>query len=123
MRSLILGIVSSGGSLVLLVAASTAQLPLPPAPTGQRVPDDQSEGAIFEYQGKLAGTPKKEDAERKLTGKVRIEGSAVFDISPTFALPSKDQVKKAVDGVVAGKGVNLKLPPPPQQKCLGEYRP
>jgi hypothetical protein len=123
MRSLILGIVSSGGSLVLLVSASTAQLPLPPAPTGQRAPDDQIEGTIFEYQGKLAGTPKKEDAERKLTGKFRIEGSAVFDISPTFALPSKDQVKKTVDGVVAGKGVNLKLPPPPQQKRLGEYRP
>jgi hypothetical protein len=100
----------------------TAQPPLPPAPTGARAPDDQIEGTIFEYQGKLNGTPKKEDAERQLSGKFRIEGSAVFDVSPTFALPSKDQVKKAVDGIVAGKGVNLKLPAPPQQKRLGEYR-
>jgi hypothetical protein len=105
-----------------LVAPSVAQLPLPPAPTGARAPDDQIEGTIFEYQGKLNGAPKKDDEERKLAGKFRIEKSAVFDVSPTFALPSKEQVKKAVDGVVAGKGVNLKLPAPPQQKRLGEYR-
>ena len=108
--------------LGLLQATSIAQLPAPPAPPGQRLPDDQIEGTIFEYQGKLAGTPRKEDEDRKLSGKFRVEGSAVFDVSPTFALPSKDQVKKAVDGVVAGKGVNLKLPAPTQQKRLGEYR-
>jgi hypothetical protein len=99
-----------------------AQLPAPPAPAGQRLPDDQIEGTIFEYQGKLTGTPRKEGADRKLAGKFRIEGSAVFDISPTFAVPSKEQVKKAVDGVIAGKGGNLKLPAPPQQKRLGEFR-
>jgi len=110
------------GWLSLLASPSVAQLPAPPAPTGARAPDDQIEGTIFEYQGKLSGTPKKEDEERTLAGKFRIEKSAVFDVSPTFALPSKDQVKKAVDGVVAGKGVNLKLPPAPQQKRLGEYR-
>jgi hypothetical protein len=110
------------GLLVSLVSPALAQLPLPPAPTGQRLPDDQIEGTIFEYQGKLTGAPRKEDEDRKLAGKFRVEGSAVFDVSPTFALPSKEQVKKAVDGVVAGKGVNLKLPPPPQQKRLGEYR-
>jgi len=37
-------------------------------------------------------------------------------------VPSKEQVKKAVDGVIAGKGGNLKLPAPPQQKRLGEFR-
>jgi hypothetical protein len=98
-----------------------AQLPLPRNPTAQRLPNDQVEGTIFEYRGKLQGTPKKEDEDRKLEGKFRIEGSAIFDVSPTLALPSKGEVKKAVDGIVGGKGVNLKLPAPPQQKRLGEY--
>ena len=60
--------------------------------------------------------PKKGDEDRNLAGKFRIEGSAVFDVSPTFALPTKGEVKKAVDGIVAGKGANLKLPSGPQQK-------
>src|SRR5436190_3512636 len=104
-----------------LTSTGIAQLPLPPGSGSQRLTDDQIEGTIFEYQGNLTGTPRKEDEDRKLAGKFRIEGSAIFDVSPTFALPSKVQVKKAVDGVVAGKGVNLKLPAPPQQKRLGEY--
>jgi hypothetical protein len=103
--------------------SASAQLPFPPkGGEGQRLPNDNVEGTVFEYYGKLQGTPKNEDEDRKLAGKFRIEGSAVFDVSPTFALPSKGEVKKAVDGIVAGKGANLKLPSGPQQKRLGEYR-
>lgn len=106
------------------IAPGLAQLPpLPGAgPAGARLPNDQIEGTVFEYRGKLTGTPRAEDKDRKLEGKFRIEGSAILDVSPTFALPSKDEVKKAVGGIVAGKGIDIKLPSAPQQKRLGEYR-
>lgn len=106
---------------LLGISTSFAQLPFPKNNEGQRLPNDQIEGTIFEYRGKLQGKPQKDDEERALEGKFRIEGSAVFDVSPTLALPSKKEVKKAVDGIVGGKGVNLKLPSAPQQKRLGEY--
>lgn len=107
-----------------LTTSSFAQLPPLPTPGGnnlKRLPDDQIEGTIFEYSGKLPSTAKEEDKSRTLSGKFRIEGSAILDVSPTIALPSKEEVKKVVDGVVAGKGVNVKLPAGPQQKRLGEY--
>jgi len=112
---------------VALSSHAFAQLPPLPRPAGAsgntapRLPDDQIEGTIFEYRGKLSGTPKDEDKDRTLTGKFRIEGSAILDVSPTLGLPSKEQVKKVVDGVVSGKGVEVKLPAGPQQKRLGEY--
>ena len=113
--------VDAVGGVAGSMSSASAQLPFPKGGDGQRVPNDNVEGTVFQYYGKLQGTPKKEDEDRKLAGKFRIEGSAVFDVSPTFALPSKGEVKKVVEGIVGGKGVNLKLPSGPQQKRLGEY--
>lgn len=99
-----------------------AQPPLPPAGNLQRLPDDQVEGTIFEYKGTLKSKPKEGEELPVLEGKFRIEESAIFDVSPTFKLPSKDEVKKIAEDVAKGSGPELKLPAAPQQKRLGQYR-
>jgi hypothetical protein len=99
-----------------------AQPPLPPAGNLQRLPDDQVEGTIFEYKGTLKEKPKEGEGTPTLEGKFRIEDSAILDVSPTFKLPSKEEVKKLTDKIGSGKGVDLKLPAAPQQKRLGQYR-
>ncbi|MDX1948313.1 MAG: hypothetical protein SFU86_23185 [Pirellulaceae bacterium] len=111
--------------LLALFGASTALAQLPPLPKpgeSQREANDQIEGTIFEYKGTPSSDLEKKDANKTLAGKFRIEGSAVLDVSPTFALPSKEEVKRLAGKVVEGKGIDLKLPAPPQQKRLGEFR-
>lgn len=108
---------------VSLTGSVIAQLPPLPKPgDGQREVNDQIEGTIFEYRGTLSSDAEKKADNKSLAGKFRIEGSAVLDVSPTFALPSKEEVKRLAGKVIEGKGIDLKLPAPPQQKRLGEYR-
>jgi hypothetical protein len=87
-----------------------------------RSANDQVEGTIWEYRGKLEKDNVKNGETPKLEGKFRLEDAAIFDISPTIKLPSKEEVKKVIDKVATGKGGELKLPSAPQQKRLGEYR-
>lgn len=109
--------------LVIFGLQAIAQPPLPGRNTGPgRLPDDNVEGSIWEYEGKLKGTPKEGEKELELEGKFRLEGTAIFDVSPTLALPTADEVKKTVKKVVDGKRVDLKLPSGPQQNRLGEYK-
>ena len=58
----------------------------------------------------------------ELTGRFRVEGSAIFDVSRRFKLSPRKDVKKVVDDIRSGKGVDVKLPAAPQQKRLGQYR-
>ncbi len=108
-------------TLCCFVSTTYAQPPFLPR-TGERAPDDNVEGTIWEYEGTLKGTPKEDEKDLELSGKFRIEGSAIFDVSPTFALPKPDQIKKTAKKIVEGKPVELKLPSAPQQKRLGEYK-
>lgn len=99
-----------------------AQLPLPSGNVGKRLPDDNIEGSIWEYKAKPEKEQKKGEEELKLEGKFRLEESAIFDVSPTFKLPSKAEVDKVIDKVKSGKGLDVKLPSAPQQKRIGEFR-
>jgi len=104
-----------------------ASLALPPIPgggsqNGARLPDDQVEGTIWEYRGTLQSKPAGADAESELRGKFRIEGTAVFAVSQTIDLPSREEVKEVVDDVRRGKGIQLKVPTAAQQKRIGQYR-
>lgn len=115
-------------SWVLSVGVATAQLPAPPVPVpapsgggGARLPDDQIEGTIFEYKATLKPSAKAGEEVPTLEGKFRIEDSAVFDVSPTVKVPSAAEVEKAGEKLAAGKGGEVKLPAPPQQKRLGQY--
>jgi hypothetical protein len=114
------------GFVVLFVVAADratlAQPPLPPAGTAQRLPDDNVEGTIFEYKGALKVKPKEGEEAPNLEGKFSIEDSAILDVSPTFKLPTKEDVKKLTDQITQGKGADVKLPAAPQQKRLGQYR-
>ena len=88
-----------------------------------RLPDDQIEGTIWEYKGKLKSKPKKGEKIPKLEGKFRTEGKAIFDISRRLALPKPGDVKKVVESIRKGDDLpDLKLPSKPQVKRLGEYR-
>ncbi len=89
-------------------------------PRGQ---DDQIEGTIWEYKGKLKSKPKEGEKIPKLEGKFRTEGKAIFDISRRLALPKPGDVKKVVESIRTGDGLpDLKLPSKPQVKRLGQYR-
>ncbi len=121
------GSIFSGSFVLSLLFSSlaAAQLPLPipvPAPNGQRAPDDQVEGIIFEYKGTLRPTGKADEGKKEIEGKFRLEKTAIFDVSPTFRLPSKEEVKQTADKVLSGKGVDVKLPQAPQQKRLGQFK-
>ena len=88
-----------------------------------RLPDDQIEGTIWEYKGKLKSKPAKDEKVPELKGRFRTEGKAILDVSRRLALPSKDDVKRVVKSVVEdGKAPEIKLPSEPQVKRLGQYR-
>ncbi len=111
-----------------LASSASAQLPIPvPVPVpGQsggnlaRLPDDQIEGTIFEYKGTFkAGTAAGEP--EALEGKFRLEGSAIFDVGGVFRAPSQAEMEKIKQKILSGKGGEVRLPGPPQQKRLGQY--
>lgn len=104
----------------LSASLCVAQPPLPKP--GERLPDDSIEGTIWEYEGKLKGTPKEGEDKLELEGKFRIEGSAIFAVSGTITLPSAEEVKKTVKKVTEGKKIELKVPEGPQQNRIGEYK-
>jgi hypothetical protein len=115
--------------LLLFLGNSMAWAQLPPFLKGGdaknssgREANDQIEGTIWEFKGKLETNNAKAGETPKLEGKFRLEEGAIFDTSPTFKLPTKEEVKKVVDKVAAGSGPEIKLPSAPQQKRLGEFR-
>ncbi len=107
-------------------ATAQAQLPLPGAGGGPkslpRLPNDQIEGTIWEYKGKLKGETKSDETTPKLEGRFRTENKAIMDISRRLPIPPKEEVKKVIDKVKEGELSEVKLPPAPQVKRLGEYR-
>lgn len=109
-------------TILILVTFTTlsAQPRLPNQ--GQRLPDDNVEGTIFEY--KLTPKKKTEDGGPldELEGQFRIEGSAVFAVNASIKLPSPDDAKKALRDLKKGKAPTIKAPSRPQQKRIGEYR-
>jgi hypothetical protein len=86
-----------------------------------RLPNDSIEGTIWEYTGHLKEAGKEAKDSQQMEGKIRVEGTAIFDVRPTFSLPSKKEVKKVLDKVVEGKGGEVRLPAAPQQNRLGEF--
>jgi len=113
-----------GFSIFGLVDSAAAQLPVPiPAPpgagSGQRLPDDQIEGIVFEYKGTFK---RGEAAESEvLEGKFRLEKTAIFDVGGTLRAPSPADLEKIKNKLLSGKGADIKLPQPPQQKRIGQF--
>lgn len=114
--------------LVLFSAMLSMLTPVfaqPPLPFGNqsssRSADDQIEGSVWEYKGTLK--KKTSDSEpQTIEGKFRLEDEAIFDVSSRFKIPSRKVIKEeVVDPLIAGEGIELKLPEGPQQKRLGEF--
>lgn len=113
---------------LVLASSALAQLPVPvPVPVpGQsggnlaRLPDDQIEGTIFEYKGTFKAGSAAGEPEA-LEGKFRLEGSAIFDVGGVFRAPSAAEMEKIKQKILSGKGGEIRLPGPPQQKRLGQY--
>lgn len=110
-------------SFAVGIAQAQPKLPFPPGPDNKES-YDTIEGGIWEYRAKLEKNSDGSQTEKgkEITGKFRIEGSAVFDVSPTFKLPTKKEVDKVIEKVKAGEGPELKLPSAPQQKRIGDIR-
>jgi hypothetical protein len=108
--------------VLVTIASLPAQPPFQLPNQGQRLPDDNVEGTIFEYKC----TPKKKPADgaeaELLEGQFRIEGSAVFTVNASIKLPSPADAKRALGALKQGKAPVLKAPGRPQQKRIGEYR-
>lgn len=105
---------------------AAAQLPVPPVPVpgasgGQRLPDDQVEGIILEYQGVLDPASKSQGDDNVLAGRVRLEKTAIYEISPLIKVPSLEELQKVLNKLLSGKGGSVSLPPLPQQKRLGQF--
>lgn len=107
-------------SLLGCAVSAFAQPKLPGVPnTGERAPNDQVEGTIFEW---YSVKQKSGEEKKEIKGKFRLEKKAVFDVSPRLALPSKKEVeKKVIEPIKKGDALNIRLPEGPQQKRLGEY--
>jgi hypothetical protein len=118
-----------GGLVVLGFAdAAVAQLPVPvpvpvPGQSGnlQRLPDNTVEGLILEYKGTFKASATAAEPE-VLEGKFRMEKSAVFDVGGTFRAPTAAELEKLKNQILSGKGGELRLPPKPQQKRIGQYQ-
>jgi len=87
-----------------------------------RRPNDQVEGTIWEYKGKIKKSDKTGDKPEPIKGKFRIEGTAVFDVSSRISIPSRDDARGVLDKIKNGTGIELKKPAGSQQKRIGEYR-
>jgi len=86
-----------------------------------RRPNDSIEGMIWEYSGTLKEAGKESKDSEKMEGKIRVEGTAIFDVRPTISLPSKKDVDRVINKVASGKGGEVRLPSAPQQNRLGEF--
>lgn len=112
---------------LLVVPFAQAQGPLDKLAPGKqetlpRLANDQIEGTIWEYKLKPKEPAKEGEKVETLDGKFRTEGSAIFDVGKRVALPEKKKIEKTIADVKAGKAKEIKLPGPPQQKRIGEYR-
>ncbi len=99
--------------LICLLVASTgvalAQPPLPPVPgeSRDRRPNDQIEGGIWQYNATRKG------ADEPLSGRIRIDKLAIFQVEKEFRLPERGKLP-------GGEGGSLKLPAPPEAKRIGD---
>src|SRR6187401_3867324 len=96
----------TGACVIGAATPAFAQLPAPPVPVpvpgqsnnGQRVPDNTVEGIIFEYSGTLDPATKSKGEDKPIEGRFRLEKSAIFDLSPTIKVPTKEDVDKVLSG-------------------------
>jgi hypothetical protein len=106
----------------LTITITSAQPPLGNPNKLQRLPDDDVEGAVWEYRGTPKKKPKEGDEVAELKGQFRIEGTAIFDASPRIKLPSRGEARKVLDSIRKGQAPSLKAPTAPTPKRIGEYR-
>ena len=103
-----------------------AQLPNPfkasGSKAGNRLPDDDIEGTIWEYKGTLKKQTKTNAKAKELKGRFRLEDQKVLDVGRRLPIPSKKDVKKTVEKLRSGELDEIKLPEGPQVKRLGQFR-
>lgn len=114
--------------VVCLAAPLYAQPPFLRDPSNggnlARLPNDQVEGAVWEYSGtpksrQKAGEEKMED----IAGQLRVEETAVYEVSRSLKLPGKKDVKGLVDALKSGEGREVSLPSGSKPKRIGEFSP
>jgi hypothetical protein len=115
------------GCFVLAACSSAvAQPPLPALPSGgnlARLPNDQVEGAIWEYRGTPKFRPKDDEKVPKIDGRFRVEKTAIFEVSRKLKLPGRKQVREAIGALRSEEGAEIGLPEGSKPKRIGEFSP
>lgn len=121
--------------LVAIVLVATVVVPSqravtqPPLPAFQnggnlaRLPNDQVEGAIWEYSGTPKSRPKPGEEMPDIAGTLRVEGTAVYEVERRIKLPGKKEVKEVVEAIRSGEGREIKLPGGSKPKRIGQFSP
>ena len=88
-----------------------------------RRPNDQIEGTIWEYKSTKYKTKlEKGQPEPKVSGRFRIEGTAVFDVKEKLKIGPRKQGGSPLKNLVRGKGVEVDVPTGLEKKRIGEYK-
>ena len=90
-------------------------------PTANRAPDDNVEGTVWEYKGKLEKGELDGKKEAQIAGTFRLEEEAVFAIGDSIRLPGVDDIKKLIEELREGRAKMIKLPDF-KPKRIGDFK-
>ncbi len=79
-------------------------------PTGERHPNDNVEGVIWEYKGELEKGELEGKKEARIGGMFRMEGEALFAVGSVIRLPGKKDIEELIEAIKQGRPKTLKLP-------------
>ena len=88
-----------------------------------RRPNDDVEGTIWEYKStKYKSTLKKGEEAPVLSGRIRIEGNAVFKADKKIKIGGENNRRKKLKDLASGKGAEIDLGKQVDGERIGEYR-
>jgi len=89
--------------------------------TANRAPDDNVEGTVWEYKGKLEKGQLDGKKEAQIAGAFRLEGEGIFAIGDTIRLPGLDDIEELIAELRKGRAKLIKLPDF-KPKRIGDFK-
>ena len=81
-----------------------------------RLPDDNIEGAMWQYRATRRGS------DEDLTGKFRVDEKLVFSVQREVEAPKRGSDDDPLKKIISGEGGKVKLPDEPTEKRIGECK-
>lgn len=88
--------------------------------TMKRLPNDNIEGTIWEYQGTLEKGELDGQKKATIAGMFRSEGEALFAVGGVIRLPGIEDIKKAIEALRKGEPKLIRLPTG-KPKRIGDF--